>query len=319
MKKFVDPFNNYPLIKKKDFFFNPRNIRKFHIKDSITIFAKESYVNSFGDQWNNFRKLQLDSYNKFSDSENRLKRCARFDLALIKSKNILEAGCGAGRFTEIFLKYGANVHSFDLSSAVFANFITAKDAGANENNYSICMADINHIPFQNESFEFVFCLGVLQHTPNTYDSLESLSKKLKKNGILVIDHYCHSVGNFTSLYLVWWFIIKRLKPIHQKKLCDILVNLFFPIHWIFRKNRILSILLRRISPIHFKYPDLDNSYKTLFNISRLVTHDRNTDYYKRHISLKTLVNYLEKLGFKINSAEYCGIGIEISAVKIKEI
>ncbi len=39
----------------------------------------------------------------------------------MKGETILEAGSGAGRFTEIMVKTGANILSFDFSSAVDAN------------------------------------------------------------------------------------------------------------------------------------------------------------------------------------------------------
>jgi len=37
-------------------------------------------------------------------------------------ERVLEVGSGAGRFTEVILKTGARVYSFDLSDAVLANY-----------------------------------------------------------------------------------------------------------------------------------------------------------------------------------------------------
>ncbi len=74
----------------------------------------ENYSVDFGSQWNMFPKTQLDSFSGIDVSEARLARCLQGSLAGLKGKLILEAGSGAGRFTEILLKHGAIVHSFDF-------------------------------------------------------------------------------------------------------------------------------------------------------------------------------------------------------------
>src|SRR5688572_7670250 len=66
-----------------------------------------NYSDDFGDQWNMFPKTQLDSFTGLNLSETRLARCLHGNLASLKDKRVLEAGSGAGRFTEVLLKYGA--------------------------------------------------------------------------------------------------------------------------------------------------------------------------------------------------------------------
>ena len=55
-------------------------------------------------------------------SEDKFRAALPMALESIKGLKIIEAGSGAGRFTEVLLKYGAIVYSFDLSNAVCANF-----------------------------------------------------------------------------------------------------------------------------------------------------------------------------------------------------
>jgi len=90
----------------------------------------ENYCDDFGFQWNKFPKSQLDSNSGIDISEQRLRRCLRGNLEKLKGKKVLEVGSGAGRFTEILLKYGAIVHSLDYSNAVEAN---ALNNGVHEN------------------------------------------------------------------------------------------------------------------------------------------------------------------------------------------
>ena len=79
------------------------------------------YTSAFGRQWKIYSEVQLDSKNKTTLSEDRIRIALGKPLDSIKDLKIIEAGSGAGRFTKILLKYGAKVYSFDLSEAVDAN------------------------------------------------------------------------------------------------------------------------------------------------------------------------------------------------------
>src|SRR5689334_21447728 len=69
--------------------------------------ASNSYASSFGLQWNAYRTTQLDSNTNSRISYERLSRCFGDSLDTLEGKSVLEAGCGAGRFTEVLLKAGA--------------------------------------------------------------------------------------------------------------------------------------------------------------------------------------------------------------------
>lgn len=293
---FTSPISNKILFKKDEFYFLSEK-EKYPIENQIPRFVpKDNYSGGFGLQWNTFRLTQLDSYSETTISEDRLRLSFGFDLKELKGKTVLEAGCGAGRFTEILLKYGAVVYSFDLSNAVEANWINNKDKG----QLVLFQGDIMNIPFEDNSFDFVLCLGVLQHTPSTIKSLQSLYRVLKPGGKLVTDHYKYHAGMFTSLYLVYWFIIRFFSVKNQLIITDNLTNFFFPIHWKFKENNLVQMLLRRISPINFYYPKFPLTKELHYEWSKLDTHDRNTDYYKRHV---TKSGYEKMLNSLPNSAE----------------
>ena len=67
----------------------------------------DEYHDNFGYQWNRFNKLQLDSHNGSSESEDRLINQSEFSHEDFNGKVVLEVGAGNGRFTEILLKLGA--------------------------------------------------------------------------------------------------------------------------------------------------------------------------------------------------------------------
>src|SRR3954451_10272151 len=76
----------------------------------------DSYARSFGFQWQMHAHTQLDSHSGKDISRRRLLETSKWASDL-SGQVILEAGSGAGRFTEILAGTGAAIISFDLSAA----------------------------------------------------------------------------------------------------------------------------------------------------------------------------------------------------------
>jgi ubiquinone/menaquinone biosynthesis C-methylase UbiE len=247
---FISPSSGSPLYPQNDRL-ESKTGEIFHVHNSIPRFNNShNYAEAFGLQWNTFKDTLLDSYSKTNYAESRLETALGQPLSSINGLKVLEAGSGSGMFTEILLKYGAQVYSFDFSNAVEANF----DNNMPHESLTLFQADIRNIPFEDNFFDIAICLGVLQHTPSTLGSLLELTRVLRLGGRLAVDHYKHHIGHFTSLYLVWWSVIKRLNPSMQLKVTNFLTRLFFPIHWFFRDYSLIQFALRRISPIAFYTP-----------------------------------------------------------------
>src|SRR5436305_3342969 len=145
----------------------PRGCRFPVVKHIPRFVISEDYAAAFGAQWNAFRKTQLDSHTGTTISRDRLARCLGGSLEVLRGKSVLEVGCGAGRFTELMLAAGARVFACDLSSAVEANYENC--AGADD--YFVCQADARRLPVAPHSFDFVVCLGVVQHTPSPEETI----------------------------------------------------------------------------------------------------------------------------------------------------
>ena len=268
--------------------------KKYTIKEGIPRFViNENFTYSFGLQWNQFQKTQLDSHTNTTMSEDRLRTALPMPIESIKGLKIIEAGSGAGRFTEVLLKYGAIVYSFDLSNAVSANYANNMP----HKNLTIFQGDIEDIPFNDNFFDISICLGVMQHTRDFSKSLKEISRVTKVGGIISFDHYKTHIGHYTSLYLIYWMIIKRIPKKFQLRLTNYLTKIFFPIHWAFREYPLIQYLLRRISPISFYYGMFDLNKDQHYELSKLDTHDKNTDHYKRMLSEKKLNNIVKKFNF----------------------
>ena len=158
----------------------------FPIVSDIPRFVKsENYANNFGFQWKKFQKTQLDSFSGVSVSRDRFYQQIRLKPADLKGKTVLDVGCGAGRFTEVALDAGATVYAIDFSSAVDACWANHRASG----NLCVVQADIYRLPFAENHFDYIYCFGVLQHTPNVREAFLSLPYFLKPGGRLSVDIY----------------------------------------------------------------------------------------------------------------------------------
>lgn len=157
--------------------------KKYKIENYIPRFVEvDKYVDSFSFQWTIHSKTQLDSFSGTNESEETFKLKTGFSLNDLKNKLILDAGCGSGRYIEVVNKYGGEVVGVDLSYSVDAAFenIGFKD------KVHIVQADIFNLPFSEETFDIIYSIGVLHHTPNTKEAFKQLIKLLKKNGEIAI-------------------------------------------------------------------------------------------------------------------------------------
>ena len=144
--------------------------------------ASEHYTGSFGYQWNTFARAQLDSANGTSRSRDMFVEKTGLPLESLRGKRVLDAGCGMGRFAEVCIEAGADVHAIDLSTAVEA---AARNLGHHP-NATFYQADIMNLPFADGTFDIVYSIGVLHHTPDTKKAFLSLTRLVKPGGVIVI-------------------------------------------------------------------------------------------------------------------------------------
>jgi SAM-dependent methyltransferase len=184
----------------------------------------ENYAASFGWQWNMHRRTQYDSYTGAHISEDRFFRETRWPRRL-QGETVLEVGCGAGRFTEHAVCTGAMVVSLDYSDAVDANYTSHGSI----RNLLIVQGDIYAMPFKANSFDKVFCFGVLQHTPVVREAFMSLPRFLKPGGNLVIDVYAVNWKIFFKSYYLWRPFTRRIRHERLYEIVRRYVNSMWPV------------------------------------------------------------------------------------------
>jgi SAM-dependent methyltransferase len=166
----------------------------------------DAYVKSFSFEWKKHRLTQHDHASGYTISQHHFVSRFAFPAEDLRSKLVLDAGCGTGRFAEIALSYGARVIAVDLSYAVE---VAHENLGKNH-AIDVVQADIFALPFKKEVFDCVYSFGVLHHTPDAKKAFLSLPQFLKKGGAISI--FVYSSYNKAIVYTsnFWRFFTTRL-------------------------------------------------------------------------------------------------------------
>ena len=161
---------------------------EFKIQNGIPRFVKleEDYCHNFGFQWKKWRKLQIDRLSGHTISSDRFFRDSTWHPDSLKGKLILDAGCGAGRFADIVAAHGATVIAVDLSDAVEA---CQKTTSIYDGQVHCLQASITNLPIRAEIFDAIYCMGVIQHTPEPEIVIRTLPRYLKPGGKLAYNFY----------------------------------------------------------------------------------------------------------------------------------
>jgi SAM-dependent methyltransferase len=187
--QFAHPRTQQPLEPDGDWLVDADGER-FAVVNGIPRFCPpDNYTSSFGKQWNLFEKTQIDGEGVAADSSaRRLFAETAWTPEDLRGLDILEVGSGAGRFSRAILQHtDANLSSVDYSSAVEANWRNNADLG--RGRFRLAQASIYEMPFADDSFDKVLCLGVLQHTPDFETSIAALIAKARPGGEIVVDFY----------------------------------------------------------------------------------------------------------------------------------
>lgn len=197
------------------------------VRNGIPRFVgSDGYVNNFSFEWNRFRRTQLDSASGLLESEERFKQSLDAPLHSLRGKLILDAGCGSGRFAEVALQAGATVVGVDLSFAVDA----ARQNLKSWENLSLVQADILHLPLREGSFDFIYSLGVLHHTPSPKAGFLNLVRLLKPGGKISVTLY----AGYNKVYIrsaEWW---RRLTTKLPMRVALWLSYLAVPLYYFYR-------------------------------------------------------------------------------------
>ncbi len=126
----------------------------------------------------------------------------------LKGKDVLEFGCGAGRWISFFQQYGVIWHGVDISNEMLSM--------AKKTYRDVDLKKIvdNRIPYPDESMDFIYSVTVIHHNP--YDIQEKILSEmvrvLRKDGyFLILEDTCEKgqFNMFPRSRAAWIQLIER--------------------------------------------------------------------------------------------------------------
>lgn len=316
----INPRNNSSLRRDGDKLVDSEG-NAFSVVNGVSRIAElNNYTENFGVQWNKFDKTQLDREAEgFNISRNRFFAETSWDKEDLSDKNILEVGSGAGRFSKVVLEHiKGTLYSVDYSDAVTANYNNNRHIAPDR--FHLFQASIYELPFPDNSFDKVFCFGVLQHTPDFEASVKALIDKAKPGSEIVVDFYPIKG---------WWTKINAkymLRPITKKMSHDQLFRFIENnIDWMTKAHYFLhgiglGVLTRFIPIVDIKgtFPANLNSQQ-MREWAILDTFDMFSPAYDSPQRVEAVAGMFERHGAKVTFAGFVPLDTGSSAAVVKGI
>jgi 2-polyprenyl-3-methyl-5-hydroxy-6-metoxy-1,4-benzoquinol methylase len=290
-----NPYNQNELIIQPEGLFEDDSNKFPFVNGAYRLVKDDNYTENFGYQWNKFTTTQIDKTSQNNISYTRFFAETGWDKENLKDKNILEVGSGAGRFSQIVLDYTlGNLYSVDYSNAVQANY---KNNGPSD-RLTLFQASIYEMPFAKAQFDKVFCMGVLQHTPNVKKSVQSLIDMARPGGEVFVDFYPIR-GWWTKLHAKYILRPFTKKMNHEKLYTTIDSN----IDWLIKTYQFFSRigigkLVNRFLPIC----DIDGTLSKNLTKSQLReacvldTFDMFSPQYDQPQKVETVITWFKEMG-----------------------
>lgn len=256
--------------------------------------AEEDYCGNFGFQWQRWKSVQIDRLGGHHLSESRFFDEVPWDRDWMKGKLILEAGCGAGRFTDVAAHYGARIVACDLSDAIDACHDITRIHG---DLVQTVQASIYALPFRVGAFDAAFCFGVIQHTPDPALTMESIPRFVRDDGWLAYDFYEKTPWERPWVPRYW---LRRFTPAWSRErllmLSHLLTAIFFFPAWLLAQFRPTRIYIPGL-PIAV-YTDPQLSIADEYRWTVLNTYDWYGPKFELRQDFRQVARQLSRLGLQ---------------------
>jgi SAM-dependent methyltransferase len=287
-----------PLVEQENGYACPSCGRKFPAVRGVLRFVEaHSYADSFGFQWQKFDQTQLDQGGRtLSDRDFRRKTGLKPED--LKGKLVLDVGCGMGRFAEVATRWGARVVGIDLSAAAE---VAARNLADRE--FVALQADVFALPFALESFDYIYSMGVLHHTPDCEKAFKTLPQYLRPGGGIAIWLY--------SGYNKWYRFSDIYRNFTHRMSAPVLLGIlrvavpFF--YWLDRGLRAIPLVGRPLAGfIHHVFPVNRHSNPEM---RVLDTFDWYSPKYQSKHTYEQVFRWFEDCGLKDLNVGELSIGV----------
>lgn len=229
--------------------------------DKVTS-LKRATQRSFGYQWTHFVDM-VDA-----NREHFLPYIFPIEPAFFEGKLRLDTACGFGRHLYYAREFGARMVGVDFSDAI----VSAGKLLKGQEGAHLVKADLYELPFRQESFDFIYCLGALHHLPGPEAGFQSLLPYLKRGGAVFIWVYSKKRWLINPMLETVRVLTTRLPAGLLKQLCGIFAAVDYGL--LILPYSIFSRLLGRMGLNLWAPPRVRLYAKLPFRVSRADWFDR---------------------------------------------
>jgi 2-polyprenyl-3-methyl-5-hydroxy-6-metoxy-1,4-benzoquinol methylase len=246
----------------------------------------QDYAASFGFQWHRYQKTQLD-HDEMRESDRLFRSKTWLRPEELRGKLVLDVGCGMGRFADVATNWGARVVGIDLSAAAE---VAAKNLAARD--FVAFQSDVFALPFAPESFDIIYSIGVLHHTPDCEAAVKALAKYLKPGGVLAVWLYS-GYNKWYRFSDFWRRYTHKMKPETLHRTLKIVVPFFYRLdQWLRR----VPVVGRGVAgAIHHVFPV---NCQTDPEVRMLDTFDWYSPKYQSKHTYEQVFRWFEDMGME---------------------
>jgi ubiquinone/menaquinone biosynthesis C-methylase UbiE len=249
-------------------------------------------VVSFGHEW--------EAFHRFDEAEMRKLGEMYFDIVtpemLNASSQVLDVGCGSGRFIWWLKDRVRTITGLDPSDAIFA---ASRLIGRDE-KVTLVQSSASNIPFADGAFDFVYSIGVLHHVPDPAAAMRDCIGKLKRGGYFLAFLY-YALDNRGPAFKALFHasnalrrVVSALPQAVKRVVCDVLaVAVYLPLVLLCRllKRAGVPVRLRQKVPL-FAYEERS------FYVIRNDALDRFGTPLERRFSRRQIQSMMEEAGLQ---------------------
>lgn len=134
----------------------------------------------------------------------------------------IDVGCGAGFYVEELGKYNLDIFGSDISPAMI-DLTHSRANGQRAGRTRLLCADCENLPFPDEYFDVVLCIGVLSYVPDEVSILNELKRVVKKDGLIIFNvpnvlKLRNMLDPYYYIFKAWKFFGEQIESLLHNKI-----------------------------------------------------------------------------------------------------
>lgn len=273
-------------------------------------------IAGFGKEWAAFDQSEVSEVELqrfFNDYFSLLDRTTISDQSVV-----MDIGCGSGRWAKYVAPMVGSLHLVDPSSQALT---VAQETLREHRNCFFHNVSTESLPGQDNSFDFIYSLGVLHHIPDTQLAVSDCVKKLKPGAPFLVYLY-YRFDNRDFWFRALWMVSDSLRSVVsrspffiKRRLTDVIAIL---IYWPFaRFSKVLDSRGKNVSSIPLSF----YRHSSLYTM-RTDALDRFGTRLEHRFTRKEIQQMLENAGlidirFRETEPYWCAIGYRSQDPQLK--